>query len=718
MKSFRRIFKYVRPQWLRVVSIIAVAVVIAFLFSLSFATVIPLLKVMMGEEGLHSWVDRKICCWRYEVDFYVPESADFANEDSLDIAYYLLITRVDEDGLAEAAGLLREDRIVGIGVKDVEKMPRAKLLEELAAAPEESVITLQLMRVNKQGGSEAKQLQLKTGKNKSYIDSAINFAKWAVSFVPRGQTQKNKGRAVVLLIVLMGVVTLIRCAATFYQKYMAEKVVQVAIAGLREDAFAHVMTMPMGFFVSSATSDTISRLLGDIPGIGRGVKVLLGKALREPLKAMSCLIAAMIISFKLTLIFLCCAPPTIGLAVVLGRKIKKNTTRSLMSSALMLGRLKGAITSLGVVKVYNRQEYEHSAYQGINRKFLKRVLRIAKIEAATGPMMEILGMIAGSAALLIGVSWVTNVNINMQPSSFFGLLILLGTAAESLRKASDVWNKIQAANAAAERVFAIVDEPPEFEKPDATKLSPLKEKIEFRDVVFTYPSGDKPVLNRVSLMVKAGRNVAVVGPNGSGKTTLVNLIPRFYNIDSGSILIDGQDIRDGTLRSLRNQIGLVTQNVITFNDTIAANIAYGRPGATIEEIIAAARRSYAHEFIEPLPLGYDTVIGEQGAGLSGGQLQRIVIARAILKNPEILIFDEATSQVDADSEAKIHKAIKEIMKERTSFIIAHRFSTVITADIIVVMDNGRIIAQGQHEELIKDCALYQNLYETQLLVPE
>jgi ABC-type multidrug transport system fused ATPase/permease subunit len=193
------------------------------------------------------------------------------------------------------------------------------------------------------------------------------------------------------------------------------------------------------------------------------------------------------------------------------------------------------------------------------------------------------------------------------------------------------------------------------------------------------------------------------------------LLPRFYDPDSGQVLIDGRDIRDATLASLRGQIGMVTQNVVTFNDTIAANVAYGKPSAAREEIVAAAKRAFADEFISPLPDGYDTIIGEQGAGLSGGQLQRIVIARAILKNPAILIFDEATSQVDADSEAKIHNAIEEVMHDRTSFIIAHRFSTVITADIIVVMDGGRIIAQGRHEQLVQTCPLYQSLYETQLI---
>ena len=372
--------------------------------------------------------------------------------------------------------------------------------------------------------------------------------------------------------------------------------------------------------------------------------------------------------------------------------------------------------ALRVIKVYNGQEHESATYRKINLTFLRRVLRVAKVEAATNPLMEVLGMIAASAALLVGIHWVTKGH--MEASKFITILVCLGSSAESIRKVSDVWNKIQSSNAAAERVYNIIDTPIEFEAPNAVELAPLKDKLEFRDIVFKYPGNEKPTLKGINLYIKAGQTVAIVGPNGSGKTTLINLIPRLYDPDSGQILIDGTDIQKATFKSLRHQIGLVTQNVVTFNDTISANIGYGKDDATMDEITAAAKRSFAHEFIEPLPEGYNTMIGEHGSGFSGGQLQRIVIARAILKNPSILIFDEAMSQIDADSEAKIQKALAELMEGRTCFVIAHRFSTVINADTIVVMDSGTIAAQGRHEDLIERCELYQSLYETQLVKAE
>ncbi|AQT68647.1 Lipid A export ATP-binding/permease protein MsbA [Anaerohalosphaera lusitana] len=709
--AFLRILGYVWPQWPRLIGVFVSAVIIGLLFSLSFMTIGPLLKVMMGEEGLHGWVDRNICDWRYGMEFYVPEVSDFRTGDD-DFRTFVQITAVAEDEPAAGAGLQPADRIIGFGSQmpsgQQADVPSRKLLEEMATIEQGDSVPIAIKRTDSRGNTNIQRLTINAPPKKSYY----NWIQDTVSVIPRDETASDKVKAVTFIILAMVVITIARCIARFFQTYLASAITETATAHARYDCFTHILDMPVGYFSSEGTSDTVSRLIGDTAKAGKGIKVLLGKALREPMKAAGLLAGAMLISVKLTLIFACAAPAAVALMGLLGHRVRKATRKSLQSSARMLGRAGEVIAALRVVKVYNSQDREKKNFEGLNNRFLRQTLRVAKSQAATNPTMEVLGMIAGGAALILGVRWVAQ--DNLEASSFFLLLVLLGSAAESIRKVSDVWNKIQGANAACERVFSVIDSPLEKELPDARALPPVSDNVEFNDVWFTYPGNEAPTLKGVDLKVRAGQTVAIVGANGSGKTTLVNLLPRFYELDKGSIMIDGQDISRVKLASLREQIGMVTQNVVAFNDTVASNIAYGKPDATLGEIIQAAKSSYAHEFIEPLPEGYDTFIGENNAGFSGGQLQRIVIARAILKNPPILILDEATSQIDADSEAKIHKAMGSLMKDRTCFVIAHRFSTVVAADMIVVMEQGQIAAQGTHAELMESCRIYRNLYENQL----
>jgi len=714
MGAFKRLFVYIWPQWHRISLIVVSAVVVGVLFAGSVGAVLPLIKIMMGEEGLHGWVDRKIIKDRYGLDFYIPDKIDLSDPENYRMMYYLRITGVQPGCVGEESDIRQDDLIVGVGQRLTRSnrgngVVSSALLEELATAEAGQELAIQLQRVSDQGRAEMHEVVLTSPEKPIYAE----FLQKITGFVPREQTRQNARRAVGFIIVLLLLITVLRCAAKFLQNYTVRKLVQSCIANLRRDMFVHSMFLPAGFFSQRAPSDVVSRLTRDADVAFSGVNVLFGKALREPLKAFFLLVVAMAIDYKLTLVFICGAPAALFAIRKLGKKMKRATRKSLRSWARMLGKVQEVISAVKVVKVYNRQDYEQQRFSEINSRLLKQQFKIAKVDSVAGPILEILGMFAGSAGLLLALGWVYE--NKMQPSEFFTLLIALGVSAESLRKTSDVWNKVQRSNAAADRVFNIIDQHRQWEAPGALEIPRLTERLEFNNVTFTYPGSERPVLEKINLTVASGSNIALVGPNGSGKTTLANLIPRFYDPDSGQILIDGKDIRNASLYSLRSQIAMVTQETVTFNDTIAANIAYGRPEASHQQVVEAAKRAFADEFISELPSGYETVIGEHGVGLSGGQLQRIVIARAILKDPVILIFDEATSQVDADSEAKIHTAIEEMMTDRMTFLIAHRFSTVISAETIVVIEGGRILAEGQHDRLIRNCPLYQSLYETQLV---
>jgi len=379
----------------------------------------------------------------------------------------------------------------------------------------------------------------------------------------------------------------------------------------------------------------------------------------------------------------------------------------------MLGVLEETLVGIRVVKAYTMEGGERKRFFGVNRRLLKQQRRMIRGEAAVAPTIEALGMTAAMGAVALAGYWVLNGKYDMDGDRFLALMGCLVAMFDPVRKLAKVATRFQRADAAAIRIFELYDQPQEKRVLNAPMLPRHTESIEFRHVSFRYPSAAADSLKDVNLTVRAGETLAIVGPNGSGKTTLVSLLPRLADPTAGAVLIDGRDISQYSVRSVRRQIGLVTQESVIFHATIGENIAYGLRRPKEADVLAAAKRAFVDEFVSELPDGYETMVGEHGATLSGGQRQRITIARAILRDPAILIFDEATSQIDSDSEVRIAEAMTEFIKDRTTLLIAHRFATIREADRIAVLDEGAVVDIGTHVKLMDRCGLYRQLYQNQ-----
>ena len=752
MRHFRRVLRHVLAQYKAVLLSTICAILAAVLFSLSLLAVLPLMKVMIGEEGLHGWVHRSIIKKRYGITFQpiplseyalaspsqsagpnnAPEPGNtsaIANQptvaaaDSPPLIPPLQINSIKKDGPAADNNIQPLDIVVAVtvGSEAIDTSRRNLILKTLAEAPPKQPVTLNISRtltVSKSppGTQTLSELTVTITPEKPPFYAGL--AQYLLSFVPLAddfttaqQADAFQQNCLKLMIAVMLLATFLRCILRFLQQYLVKRIAFTTIMRLRIDMYHSAIRLPLGYFSDEGTTDTMSRFVQDANKVVVGITTLLGKLVREPFKVIFLAAGAMAIDAKMTLIVIAAAPFAAVIFGKLGRKMKRATRRTLENWSRLLARLQDTLLGVRVVKGYHREDYEEQRFLAVHERLFKQQLRMGKIDAAGGPILEALGMAAASAAMIVAVGWITGGD--MTTSDFFAVVLLLGAMAESGRKLGNVYPRLQSADTAAERLYELVDTPFEHDHLDAHHLAPLKDKVEIKNLSFTYRGSTTPALDGINLDVPAGQTIAIVGPNGSGKTTLLSLLPRFFQPDTGSILIDGQDIATATLASLREQIGIVTQRTVVFNESIAANIAYGNPQADQQQIVAAAKQAFAHEFIELTPDGYDTIIGEQGATLSGGQLQRIAIARAILRNPAILILDEAMSQIDSESEAKIQKAIAAFARDRTSFIIAHRLSTIIDSDCIVVLDRGRIVAKGTHQELLGNCQLYRQLYETQ-----
>lgn len=497
----------------------------------------------------------------------------------------------------------------------------------------------------------------------------------------------------------------------FVQDYLMNYVGQRIVADLRDRLYQHIQDMSMSFFVKRSTGELISRLSNDVNAIEGATS----NAITGMLKDLFTIIALTGVVFyrdwRLALISFLLLPWTVIPIVNFGKKLKKIGRKSLSSIAditIILQETFGS--SAMIVKAFCMEEYEKKRFSRENFKFFRLLLKRQLIRSISSPAMELLGGLA--VAFIIAYGGYSVIKGYNTPGDFFSFIAALMMLYEPIKKLSKANNIIQQGMAAAERIFEILDTEPEVkDPPEAKELKEVRKSIEFVNVSFKYDG--YLVLRNINLEAKVGEVIALVGRSGTGKSTLVNLIPRFYDVSQGNILIDDKDIRSLTLRSLRSKIAIVTQQSILFNDTIRNNIAYGDITKSEEEIIRAAKLAYAHDFIMPSPKGYDTIIGEEGVKLSGGERQRICIARAILKDAPILILDEATSFLDSQSEEIVQRALENLMRHRTTFVVAHRLSTVQNADRILVLNKGQIVEEGRHAELLKLNGEYKRLYSLQ-----
>ncbi len=522
------------------------------------------------------------------------------------------------------------------------------------------------------------------------------------------------------IVLIMGLImglTVFGGFANFMHKYLSQALAAVTVAQIRQEAFSHVIHLPLSQVITKGPSEFVARIVRDAAELQRGFISLTSKAITQLLKGVASLAAAFVFHPLLSLTAIIVTPFMAIVLRKLGRRIRRGTRGSLQAQEGLLRIATETMHGLRAVKANTGERRATNWFHRINKVVLKQELRVRTARALTPPIIEI---IAVAVVCGLAIFAAQNILAGRLPFERFVLAVTcLGMALASFRPLVNMINEIQAASAPATRLAEMLDRPREGSNGPRLKNLPRHcVSIEFENVGYAYPGADRPALEGASLKVSAGERLALVGPNGSGKTTLVSLLPRLFEPDSGRVLVDGIDIATINLRSLRRQIGVVTQETVLFRGTVAENIGFGSdPAAGREQIIDAARRAHADEFVRDLPRGYDTDLAEQGASLSGGQRQRLAIARAILRDPSILILDEATSQIDAESEAFINAALAEFCRGRTALLIAHRLSTVQNADRIVVMDRGTVVAQGTHEQLLGSSDLYQRLTQTQLAAP-
>ena len=515
----------------------------------------------------------------------------------------------------------------------------------------------------------------------------------------------------ILLIIIFIIKNILFYVSNLIMAYVQNHV----ITNIRIKLFKHVSTLSLSFFNNSKISDLSSILIRDIAGMRVAFSQSLQKLIVEPISILSFIFLLLIINIKFAILVIIIIPLSGFFSYKIGQSIRRKSKRTSIQSAGILNIIKEALSNIKIIKIFNLEHLENQKFIKENIKYFDLIFKQSKLSNLLTPINETIGLLVG--ILLI---WFGGISVleeqTMQSDDFIKFILLLFAMLQPIRKLSNVNVLFQNGIAASERVFSIFDNHQKIdEDKNAIQIDEFKSKIEFKNVSFKYDNiSGANILDQINIDINKGETIAIVGESGAGKSTFSELIPRLYDVTKGELLLDGINIKKYTLMSLRNLIGVVTQNAILFNDTIKSNISYGNNKVTESQIVDSIKSANLDNLITKLPEGLDTIVGENGVKLSGGEKQRLSIARAIIKNPEILILDEATASLDSDSEKKVHKAINNIIKDRTVIVIAHRLSTIVNADKILVMQKGKIIEHGTHDELLKKSTVYKNLYELQM----
>jgi ATP-binding cassette, subfamily B, bacterial MsbA len=514
--------------------------------------------------------------------------------------------------------------------------------------------------------------------------------------------------SILLILFIIG-----KGVAEYLSTYMMARVGQAAVLRLREDMFAHLMRQSADFYERHRTNYLVSRLVSSAAAIERAVTATMRDMLRESFTLIAFLSASFYYSWRLTLGSLLIAPVIGFLTARFGRALRNLSRESYEGNQRLVDTSQESLSNHLIVKAYSAEERERNRFLQVAQTIVRANLRSARISAISPPTLEMIGVIVVVILLFFGQREISSGN--MTSAQFLAFLFFLFSSYEPMRRLSRLHNEMEQTLAAARHVWEVMDEHDEIkERASAIELKPLRDAIELKNVSFNYAGAeDRAVLREINLRIPAGTMVALVGESGGGKSSLTKLIPRFHDPVEGAVLWDSTDLRDAQIQSLRRQVAIVTQETILFNETVRYNISYSRPHATKEEIERAARVAFAHDFIMELPAGYDTLVGERGVFLSGGQRQRLAIARAVLADAPVLVLDEATSALDVESERFVQQAIANLTRDRTTIVIAHRLSTVRRADLIAVMERGRIIETGTHTQLLAQGGAYKRFYDLQ-----